>query len=265
MSESRDYIESIEVPGRPLGQHGQLSKTGSHGIRRVPTGIPGFDDLVEGGFENKTNTLLTGYAGTGKTTFSLQFLYNGIMQWNEPGIYLSFAESRESIHRHALNFGWDFDALEKKGSYRHLFYKAHQVNKLLEEGGGTVRDTVQEIGAKRLVIDSITAYGLLFRDEYKQREALLLFFDMLVRWGCTSLIIAEQVSAMDARAGEIGFLTDGIIAFSYARNMDDVGRSDRRHLLEILKMRGTNHYNGIVELKFGNTGMSVRQSREMRI
>ena len=155
--------------------------------------------------------------------------------------------------------------LHRYGSYRHLFYKAHQVNKLLEEGGGTVRDTVHEIGAKRLVIDSITAYGLLFRDEYKQREALLLFFDMLVRWGCTSLIIAEQVSAMDARAGEIGFLTDAIIAFSYARDIDDMGKSTRRHLLEILKMRGTNHYNGIVELKFGNTGMSVRQSREMRL
>jgi circadian clock protein KaiC len=235
-----------------------------HVIRRVPTGIPGFDELVEGGFEEKTNTLLAGYAGTGKTTFSMQFLYNGAVKWNEPGVYLSFAESKESIFQHCLNFGWDFYALEQKGLARHLFYKAHQVNKLLEEGGGTVRDTISEIGAKRLVIDSITAYGLLFRDDYKQREALLLFFEMLIKWGCTSLIIAEQLSGMlDARSGEIGFLTDGIIDFSYGQMEDDSGTKIRRHQLEILKMRGTAHYNGEAEMIFTKQGLVVKKTQDL--
>ena len=236
-----------------------VSEKPKHPTRRVPTGIPGFDDLVQGGFEEKTNTLVAGYAGTGKTTFSMQFLYNGATQWNEPGVYLSFAESKDSIYNHCMNFGWDFWALEKQGLARHLFYKAHQVNKLLEEGGGTVRDTIAEIGAKRLVIDSITAYGLLFRDDYKQRESLLLFFEMLVKWGCTSLIIAEQLGVGDARAGEIGFLTDGIIAFSYSQVEDDVGRRTRQHQLEILKMRGTDHYNGTVDLSFTKQGLICRK------
>lgn len=236
-----------------------VSEKPKHPTRRVPTGIPGFDDLVQGGFEEKTNTLVAGYAGTGKTTFSMQFLYNGATQWNEPGVYLSFAESKDSIYNHCMNFGWDFWALEKQGLARHLFYKAHQVNKLLEEGGGTVRDTIAEIGAKRLVIDSITAYGLLFRDDYKQRESLLLFFEMLVKWGCTSLIIAEQLGVGDARAGEIGFLTDGIIAFSYSQVEDDVGRRTRQHQLEILKMRGTDHYNGTVDLQFTKQGLICRK------
>ncbi len=234
-------------------------------VKRIPTGIPGFDELVQGGFEEKTNILLGGYAGTGKTTFSMQFLYNGAVQWNEPGVYLSFAESKESIYNHCLNFGWDFYALEKQGLSRHMFYKAHQVNKLLEEGGGTVRDAITEIGAKRLVIDSITAYGLLFRDDYKQREALLLFFEMLVKWGCTSLIIAEQLSGVvDARAGEIGFLTDGILSFSYAQVEDDVGKKIRQHQLEILKMRGTDHYNGMVDMQFTPQGIVCRKGPRER-
>lgn len=234
------------------------------GVRRVPTGIPGFDEMIEGGFEEKTNTLLAGYAGTGKTTFAMQFLYNGARMYNEPGVYLSFAESKESIFRHCLNFGWDFYALEKEGLARHLFYKAHQVNKLLEEGGGTVRDTIAEIGAKRLVIDSITAYGLLFRDDYKQREALLLFFEMLIKWGCTSLIIAEQLSGVvDARAGEIGFLTDGIIQLSYASAEDEVGNHARQHQLEILKMRGTDHYNGVAQMHFMKQGIVIKKSKEI--
>ncbi|MFH0970794.1 MAG: ATPase domain-containing protein [Candidatus Diapherotrites archaeon] len=233
-------------------------------VKRVPTGIPGFDELIDSGFEEKTNTLLAGYAGTGKTTFAMQFLYNGAVKWNEPGVYLSFAESKDSIYSHCLNFGWDFYDLEKKNLSRHLFYKAHQVNKLLEEGGGTVRDTITEIGAKRLVIDSITAYGLLFRDDYKQREALLLFFEMLVRWGCTSLIIAEQLAGIvDVRAGEIGFLTDGIIQFSYSQNENETGQRVRRHQLEILKMRGTGHYNGVAEMVFSKEGLIVHKMGEL--
>ncbi len=235
----------------------------SRPVRRVPTGIPGFDELIEGGFEERTNTLMAGYAGTGKTTFAMQFLYNGAVNWNEPGVYLSFAESKDSIYRHCANFGWDFYALEQKGLSRHLFYKAHQVNKLLEEGGGTVRDAISEIGAKRLVIDSITAYGLLFRDDYKQREALLLFFEMLVKWGCTSLIIAEQLAGVvDARAGEIGFLTDGIVQFSYSQIENTTGQHERRHQLEILKMRGTDHYNGVAEMSFTKQGLTVRKSMQ---
>lgn len=249
-------MEPFEIPG--------VSPTSAKPIRRIPTGIPGFDELIEGGIEEKTNTLLAGYAGTGKTTFSMQFLYNGAVRWNEPGVYLSFAESKESIFTHCQNFGWDFYSLEQKGMARHLFYKAHQVNKLLEEGGGTVRDTIAEIGAKRLVIDSITAYGLLFRDDYKQREALLLFFEMLTKWGCTSLIIAEQLTGIvDARAGEIGFLTDGILQFSYSQIEQDSGQKIRRHQLEILKMRGTDHYNGVADMQFTKTGLNVKKSSEI--
>ncbi len=256
-------VSAMKSDGNDLQDKVALSLASGR-VRRVPTGIPGFDELVEGGFEEKTNTLLAGYAGTGKTTYSMQFLYNGAVRWNEPGVYLSFAESKESIFRHCLNFGWDFYTLEKQGLVRHLFYKAHQVNKLLEEGGGTVRDTIAEIGAKRLVIDSITAYGLLFRDDYKQREALLLFFEMLVKWGCTSLIIAEQMTGgVDVRAGEIGFLTDGIISFSYAQRLDEEGSAIRHHMLEILKMRGTDHYNGVVEMQFTKQGITVKKPKEI--
>ncbi|MDP2666167.1 MAG: ATPase domain-containing protein [Candidatus Diapherotrites archaeon] len=260
---SFELREPAFIASRPQGvrEVAPVSKSGDKSTRpnRVPTGIPGFDELIEGGFEERTNTLLAGYAGTGKTTFSMQFLYNGITLWDEPGVYLSFAESKESIYRHCNSFGWDFYALEKQNMVRHLYYKAHQVNKLLEEGGGTVRDTIAEIGAKRLVIDSITAYGLLFRDDYKQREALLLFFEMLVKWGCTSLIIAEQLTGVvDARAGEIGFLTDGIVSFSYSRSEDDLGSFKRRHTIEILKMRGTDHYNGVAEMLFTKQGLTIK-------
>ena len=226
-------------------------------LERTPAGIPGFDPLIEGGFEQKSIILLSGYAGTGKTTFALQFLHAGIKQFNENGVFISFAEGKESIYVHAQRFGWNLQDLEDQNKLRFLQYKAHQVNKLIEEGGGTVRDAITEINAKRLVIDSITAYGLLFREEYKERQALLTLFELLNKWGCTSLVVSESmVAEEDPRVGNLGYLTDGIVSFYYARNPS----GSRQHKMEVLKMRGTKHSNRVADLLFERSGLRVEST-----
>ena len=91
----------------------QLRKEAQSVPGRVPTGIPGMDELIEGGFEQGSTVLLTGGAGTGKTTLALQFLYNGAMEANEPGLFITFEEDKESLYRHTARFGWDFKALEE--------------------------------------------------------------------------------------------------------------------------------------------------------
>ncbi|MBI4043323.1 MAG: AAA family ATPase [Candidatus Diapherotrites archaeon] len=223
-------------------------------LERTPAGIPGFDPLIEGGFERKSIVMLSGYAGTGKTTFALQFLHAGIKQYNENGVFLSFSEGKESIYIHAQRFGWNLQELEDSNKLRFLQYKAHQVSKLIEEGGGTVRDAISEINASRLVIDSITAYGLLFKEEYKERQALLTLFELLKKWGCTTLVVSESLAVEDdPRIGNLGFLTDGIVSFYYARNQ----AGTRMHRVEVLKMRGTRHSNRVADLLFERNGLRV--------
>ncbi|MFH1663279.1 MAG: ATPase domain-containing protein [archaeon] len=224
-------------------------------LKRIPSGIFGFDELIEGGFEKNSTILVTGSAGTGKTTFGLQFLYNGAKIYNDPGILISFEESRESYYRHSAEYGWDFKELEEKNLFRVLEYKPHQVGRLLEQGGGPIKDAIQEMKAKRLVVDSITSYSLLFKDEYQQRENTLRFFELLKKWDCTSMILSEMgPKEAETAKGSVGFLVDSLISLYYEKKEE---KDVRVHSLEILKMRGTKHTNKICALNFEKEGIKI--------
>ena len=224
-------------------------------VERIPSGVFGFDELIEGGFEKESVVLVAGSAGTGKTTFGLQFLYYGAKTYNEPGILISFEESKESYYKHNAEYGWDFKELEDKGLFRVLEYKPHQVGRLLEQGGGPIRDAIQQIKAKRLVIDSITAYSLLFKDEYQQRENILRFFDLIRKWGCTSIILSEMTpKEAETSKGSVGFLVDALISLYYEKKEE---KDVRVHSLEILKMRGTRHTNKVCALNFEKEGIKI--------
>jgi len=224
-------------------------------IERIPSGIFGLDELVEGGFEKGSVILVTGSAGTGKTTFGLQFLYYGARDFNEAGVLISFEESKDSLYRHNEEYGWNFEELEKKKLFSVLEYKPHQVGKLLEQGGGPIRDAIKAINAKRLVIDSITAYSLLFKDEYQQRESILAFFDMLRKWGCTSIVISEMTpQEAESERGSVGFLADAVISLYYEKKEQ---KDVRVHSMEILKMRGTRHTNKLCAIAFEQDGVRI--------
>jgi len=222
---------------------------------RVKTGITGFDELIEGGFERESIVLVVGASGTGKTLLSMQFLYKGAIEYNEPGVFISFEEEREPLYKHAMQFGWDFEALEKKNVFRLLTYKPHQVTKILEEGGGQIRDALAEVGAKRVVIDSMTAYGLLYKDEYKRREKILEFYSLLRRWGVTSIVISEdRPKDVEEEEGGIGFISDAVVSLYYEHDQE---KGIRIHSLEVLKMRGTKHTNKICAMNFEKEGITI--------
>ncbi|MEK6958719.1 MAG: ATPase domain-containing protein [archaeon] len=222
---------------------------------RVQTGVKGLDELIAGGFERESIVLLVGSTGTGKTVFGMQFLYEGATKFDEPGVLLSFEEEEEAIYHHALNFGWDFRKLSEQNKFKLLVFKPHQITGILEEGGGQIRDTLIELGAKRLVIDSITAYGLLFRDEYKRREKVLEFFNLLRRWGVTSLVICEDFPKdVEREEGSVGFLSDTVVSMYYQQ---DEEKGIRIHSLEVVKMRGSEHTNKLCALNFEKNGIVV--------
>ncbi len=222
---------------------------------RVRTGVKGFDELIGGGFERESIVLVVGASGTGKTIISMQFLYKGITDYNEPGVLLSFEEERDQLFKHANQFGWDFEKLEQEGKFRLLVFKPHQVTKILEEGGGQIRDALAEVNAKRIVVDSITAYGLLFRDEYKRREKVLEFFNLLRKWGVTSLVVCEDSPKdVEEQEGSIGFISDAIVSLYYDQDSE---KGIRVHSLEVLKMRGTKHTNKVCAVNFEEEGITV--------
>ena len=225
-----------------------------YAVRRIPSGIPGFDALVGGGLVEKSMVVLRGDTGTGKTVFALQFMHSGIAKFSEPGIYISFNEDKEALYTQAMVFGWDLEKLEAEGKFAFVRYEPHEVARVVEEGGGTIRDLIDSTGAKRLVMDSITPYTLVFSNPYKENEAILDLFRILRSWQCTSLLISEGMASL-AAAGHmerVAVLADAVINFHYVREQASRARS-----LEILKMKDSGHSEKQVPCRLGPRGFEV--------
>ena len=208
---------------------------------RLPSGIPGLDMITEGGFKLQSTNLIGGGAGSGKSIFCMQFLVNGIEKKNEPGIYISFEEDQKKLLSEFSGFGWN---LEKKIRERKLLilnYSPQQVERIVAYGGGTVRDAVESIKAKRIVIDSLTAFTLLHKGELKKRKAMLDLFDRIKSWGCTTLLTQEQEASADEHlSSPLEFEVDSVILLYYIRQ-----GNVRNRFLEVFKMRDTQHSNKI--------------------
>ncbi|NYZ74535.1 hypothetical protein H0O00_05305 [Candidatus Micrarchaeota archaeon] len=222
-------------------------------IERVPSGIPGLDEMVCGGFVRDSTVLVQGGTGSGKTIMCLQYLYNGVIKYNEPGVYLSFAESDEMVYQHGSLFSWDFKSLVRANKFAIIRYQPHEIVKIIEEGGGVIRDTVESMGARRLVIDSLSAYEMMFENKYRANESILSLLEILRKWNTTSLVTSESpISPMIGGRGRLGFLTDGIINLYYLRT-----NHHRSRVVEILKMRDTNHSDELHLFDLDKKGIRV--------
>ena len=200
----------------------------------VLTGIGGLDLLVGGGFPSGSLILLAGNPGTGKTVFSTQFIYRGVVDYGENGVYVSFAESREVFLRNMLDFGFNFEELERQGKFRFL-----DMTTMKEEGVSAalelILNEVHGLGAKRLVIDSFSAMAQAFEKPIDVRVAVHLVLNRLVRQlGCTTLIIVEVPMGSERVGVNVEeFVADGILML---RRDEVEGRLIRK--IEILKLRG---------------------------
>lgn len=234
----------------------EYSKNEFNPLERVPSGIPGFDNLCEGGFARTSINLLGGDAGSGKSLFAMQFVVNGIEKYNENGVYISFEESKAVVFERMKRYGWDLERLEKEKRFVFLQYTPEQVEQVLESGGGIITDVVQSINARRVVFDSLTAFTFLFQNEFKQRTGLLSLFALIRKWGCTALLIAEEEPDIKSHKSNIMEFESDCDILIYNILIEN----RREHVVEIYKMRGTNHSRNIYPLKIDNTGISINSS-----
>ena len=221
-------------------------------LERIPSGIPGFDDLIEGGFKVGSINLLAGSAGSGKTIFSIQFLVEGIKR-GEAGVYITFEEKREKLFDDMLEFGWDLQKYEEMGLFKFMEYSPEQIKRVLVEGGGTIDAIITQMQVKRLVIDSITSFALLFQDQLSQKESALALFELINNWGCTALLTSQatQISPDDLTS-QLEFEVDSIILLYHFKK-----QGMRQRALEILKMRGTRLAEKTVKLDIDDHGVKI--------
>jgi len=221
-------------------------------IERIPSGIPGLDGEIEGGLIRNSVNLVAGSPGAGKTIFGIQFLVEGTKN-GEPALFISFEEKKENVYKYMAKFGWDLTELERQKMFSFIRYSPQQVYKLLQEGGGTVETLIRTNKVKRIVIDSVTAFTLMYREELETREALLQLFELIASWGCTTVVTAEQEADPEKhRPSVVEFEVDGVILLYNFRTKQNI----RQRVAEILKMRGTRFPQRIFPMKIEENGVT---------
>jgi len=206
-------------------------------VERVPTGVKGFDKLIEGGFEKDSTNLVVGASGSGKSIFGFEFLLEGIRR-GESCLYVTFEENKESFYDNLAEIGYDLYDLEKKGKFHFLEYTPQKVKTMLEEGGGAIETIVLSKKIERIVLDSATSLMLLFDSELEKKEAALSLFNLLKDWKCTSIIIYEESPTLGKDSSRMLDLeADAIILLYLTRGK----KRQRERFVEVVKMRGTDH------------------------
>jgi circadian clock protein KaiC len=221
-------------------------------VSRVPTGITGLDELIQGGFPRSTLILLAGSPGTGKTIASAHFLYHGAKNLDESGIYVSFAERRDFFFDNMKKFGLDFEKLESKGKFKFLDVMTTR-EKAVSLTFGTVLGDVLAIDAKRLVIDSFSAMAQSFERKIDARIILHMINKLMRQTGCTTLLLVEVPKGNKKLGlGFEEFVADGIIQFETIYEKEGIQKR-----AVILKMRGTNHNNRYSNIVISDKGISL--------
>jgi circadian clock protein KaiC len=216
-------------------------------IPKLPTGIPGFDNISEGGLPLGRSTLVFGSTGSAKTTFAVQFLAEGIRQRGEAAVMVTFEERPEDICRNVASFGWELAQWEREGKLAFVDASFHAEGESMVTGdydlGGLlarIEHALKKVGAVRLAMDSTAAVFTRLRDQGVVRYELFRIVNHLKNWGVTSLLTHEWPEFESARpSGAEEFVTDNVVVLRNLR------QEEKRHrTIEILKFRGTTHYKG---------------------
>ncbi|WP_251330199.1 RAD55 family ATPase [Haloplanus pelagicus] len=220
------------------------------------TGIEGLDSILGGGIVDNATVLISGNPGTGKSILGLQYIYNGVTQFDEKGIYLSFEENAEDIAQAAESIGFE-NWQELVEDDQILIYDKQELlrhndfNSTLDQLLAAFEETEYE----RLVLDSLTMFELFFEDEQEKRTYLLKFSDILKANGLTSLLIAEQSAVFPEQdIGLENFLTDGNIYLIQTPTESGVNR-----YIWVAKMRKQNIETDIFPMDIDEGGITVHE------
>ncbi len=244
----------------------------SDGVPTVPTGIQGLDELISGGFPKGRVILVVGGPGTGKTILASQFLYTGISQYGENGIFVSLDESKSHYYPEMLKFGWDLKKAEEEGKFvfvdatrlsrvamlkekmmkeetSSLRGKQLQIDKLIEE----LQAKIQQIGAKRVVLDTLASLFYRFLNPIERRTAGVDLIESLSDIGTTTIITTElSYLGLERNLMDEEFLVHGVIMM---QTLFSGGTTTRA--LQVEKMRGASVNPNLVPYTIDKNGVEI--------
>ncbi|MDY6964437.1 MAG: ATPase domain-containing protein [Halobacteriota archaeon] len=218
-------------------------------IERIPSGIRGLDEMIEGGFPFPSTILVAGGTGTGKTTLSMQILFESVKKGDKCIYFSTFSESSKWTLKFLSGFDFINEELTNEIEFVELgvyIRAARSVEEILD----VVEKKIEMTKPKKIIIDPISIVGdILKKDHYR---TFLYDLTTLTKNQDVLTILTGEMLPDSTYPPTLAFISDGVILLYY-----DVEGEKRRHRIEILKMRGTNHYTGRYPFEIDKSGLTI--------
>ncbi len=228
---------------------------------RCPTGIKGFDKLSKGGFIRNSDNLIVGGPGSGKSTFLLQFLWNGVTKFNENGLYCSFEPDIVETLDDSMSYGWNFSKLSEDGRIKFMrFSPGTDIDSLKSE----LTKIISRNDIKRICFDPISVLALNQENDGTMRQKIFDISSLMKRLKVTTLFADESLEGEGIENSSYGdwtrtdilkFLSDSVTLFYDFEIEKGWDRSIR-----IAKMRRTNHLRKPIGMKITDNGIQASEN-----
>ncbi len=235
---------------------------------KIRTGIPGFDLIVDGGLKEGKTIVLSGESGSGKSTFGMQFLYNGALDFEEPGIFVTLSQSPQELVSDFESYGWNIAKLIDEEKIMIIDARPFKMNDEGYDSGDLLYETepfpfthltqlilqgIKKIRAKRLVVDSLSVLSMQYGNQFNTRQGIQKMIHSLDERKCTSIFISEN---LDSRTPPEWYAASGIVILNHVQKTNTMERS-----IQVIKMRGTKHSEQIYPIRFNENGYQVLHPR----
>jgi circadian clock protein KaiC len=250
----RITAKGLEVFPRIPEQQSQRQERSS---RRLPTGVPGLDEMTGGGIPAGDVVMLTGPAGSGKTTFATQFVAQGLSQ-GESCVVAVFEEFPEAYLARAKTSPIDFGEMIEAGRLAVIYLRPLDLS--VDEMLAEILVAVRRLGATRVVIDSLSGFEIALAPTFRTdfRESLYRLVGALTATGVTVIMTAEVIDPYPGgqfTSERVSFVTDDIVVQRYV----EIG-GHLRKVLAVVKMRGSEHATDFREYAITSTGAIIGRS-----
>lgn len=226
-------------------------------LQKCPTGIKGFDEITEGGLPKNRTTLVSGGAGSGKTLLGLDFLINGVIQFKEPGVFMSFEETEDELYTDVASLNLDLQGLvsRKKILIEHVRLEKKDIQETdfnLEGLFVRLEQAIDSIGAKRVVLDSIESIFAGITDVGILRLEIKRLFRWLKEKQVTAIVTGEPIQERYTRNGLEQYISDCIILLD-----NRVKEQIAIRRIRVIKYRGSKHGTNEYPFVIDKEGLSV--------
>ena len=234
--------------------------------KRIPSGTKGADQILKGGLPEGKSFLISGTCGTGKTIFSAQFIYEGLKR-GESCVYITLEEEKSELKQDLATVGIDFEKYEKNRKLRIIGGPFGTITVLKRRMKAKARDLVNEIvsvakevNAKRLVIDPLNLFLMLFDTDVERRTAFGELSRKIKELGCTAFYVCEVNEGIKGISwyGFEEYMVDGVILFYRVpyKNTYENG-------ITIVKIRGASHEKGVYHVEITDKGLVVQPEQKL--